>query len=56
MPLMFSGGPCPSCGSISAKRSQRKNFFERAVSFFLLPWRCDYCYFRFFRVRWVWAA
>jgi hypothetical protein len=30
MPLMFSVGPCPSCGSANAKRS-RRNFIDRTL-------------------------
>jgi hypothetical protein len=54
MPLKFSVGPCPSCGSANSKRSHR-NLLDRTLAFFLLPWRCNYCNFRFFRLRWIWT-
>ncbi len=41
---------CPSCGSAEVRRSARKNFFEAALSPFLLtrPFRCENCGSRFY--------
>jgi hypothetical protein len=42
---------CPRCGSSSRFcRTPRRNFWERAISALVLPFRCDRCDRRFFRV------
>jgi hypothetical protein len=40
---------CPKCGSRDFTRSHRKNFLEFGISKFVLPYRCQHCYLRFFR-------
>jgi len=40
---------CPKCGSRDFSRSRRKNFVEFGISKFVLPYRCQHCYLRFFR-------
>jgi hypothetical protein len=44
---------CPKCRSKEIMRSHRRNPLERALSVFVLPWRCSCCYARFYRPRWV---
>ena len=41
---------CPRCGSGEVRRSARRNWVERAMSAALLPYRCEWCYQRYFRV------
>jgi len=33
------------------RRSRRRNLAEWLISFVVLPWRCDHCQARFFRLR-----
>ncbi len=42
---------CPQCGSHDARRSRRRNVWERAISLLgYLPYRCRDCRTRFFRL------
>jgi hypothetical protein len=41
---------CPKCGSADLVRSRRRNFLERAISEVVLPYRCEYCHVRFYRI------
>jgi uncharacterized protein with PIN domain len=43
---------CANCNSAHLRRSHRKNLLERILSAIMLPYRCHYCYQRFFRPRW----
>lgn len=45
-------GYCPRCASDRAHRSHRRSVFERILAMAILPYRCEYCSFRFFRFRW----
>jgi predicted RNA-binding Zn-ribbon protein involved in translation (DUF1610 family) len=42
---------CPSCGSSDVRRSSRQNAWERLLSLVALPFRCNPCDTRFFRIR-----
>jgi len=42
---------CPQCNSLIVRRSRRRNLAEWLISFVVLPWRCDHCQARFFRLR-----
>jgi len=44
---------CPRCGSPDLIRSHRRNPLERVAGLVILPWRCQDCYLRFFRPRWL---
>jgi hypothetical protein len=47
-------GRCPNCGSSERfERSRRRNFREQCSGVLFLPYRCDQCDFRFFRLRWL---
>jgi DNA-directed RNA polymerase subunit RPC12/RpoP len=43
---------CPECGSKRIHLSRRKGLLEKGIlaSFFLRPFRCQRCDFRFFRL------
>jgi hypothetical protein len=43
---------CPRCVSDRVYRSHRRSPWERAAALLVLPYRCEVCTFRFFRVRW----
>ena len=42
---------CPDCSSARFHRSKKKGLYERLIlsMFFVRPFRCDECDFRFFR-------
>jgi hypothetical protein len=43
---------CPRCDSDRIHRSHRRAFWERAVAALVLPYRCEFCSLRFFRLKW----
>ena len=46
---------CPNCASAVTHRSRRKGFLEQILHtvFFVSPFRCEACYERYFRVRFL---
>ena len=44
---------CPRCESGKVHRSHRRSSLERVLALFLLPYRCEFCNFRFFLLRWA---
>ncbi len=42
---------CARCGSPHVVRSRRRNILERLGTIMFLPWRCQDCYHRFYRLR-----
>jgi len=44
---------CPRCDSERIRRSHRRSALERMLALLLLPYRCDFCNFRFFRTKWA---
>ncbi|HSU59326.1 MAG TPA: hypothetical protein VLI55_08440 [Bryobacteraceae bacterium] len=50
-----SASNAATCGSANAKRS-RRNFIDCTLLCWVLPWRCNYCHFRFFRLQWMWSV
>jgi len=44
---------CPRCASERVYRSRRRSWFERILALIALPYRCEFCSLRFFRLRWV---
>ncbi len=48
---MLATSICPLCNSRSMRRSKRRNVAEWLISAALLPWRCEHCQARFFRIR-----
>ena len=52
MPLLQSRF-CRRCRSSQYRRSNIKNLIELAVSFAILPVRCQYCGHRRYRPRWT---
>jgi hypothetical protein len=51
--LWSLGGRCPYCGSGRFSRSRRISSRERFLGIVVLPYRCDRCNLRFFRLRWL---
>ena len=47
--------PCPNCASTATHKSRRSGFFEQILHtvFFVSPFRCEVCYERYFRVRFL---
>ena len=43
---------CPRCDSDRIHRSHRRALWERAVAALILPYRCEFCALRFFRLKW----
>jgi hypothetical protein len=43
---------CPRCDSDRIHRSHRRAFWERIVATVILPYRCEFCTLRFFRLKW----
>jgi hypothetical protein len=52
-PLLIWSGMCERCQSKSWSRSRRRNLIERIAGFALVPYRCNLCDARFFRLRFV---
>ena len=44
---------CPRCDSDRIRRSHRRSLMERILTGLLLPYRCDFCNFRFFLLKWA---
>jgi hypothetical protein len=46
---------CPNCASTVTHRSRRKGLLEQILHavFFVSPFRCEACYKRYFRVRFL---
>jgi hypothetical protein len=42
---------CPACESTSIRRSARRNTWESVIGVLILPFRCEDCYVRFYRMR-----
>src|SRR5581483_2228695 len=45
-------GNCPNCGFEKSRRSRRVHFGERLLGMLFLPYRCDRCDERSYRLRW----
>ena len=43
---------CPRCESDRVCRSHRRFVVERIIGAIVLPYRCELCSLRFFRLRW----
>jgi len=41
---------CPRCDSDRIHRSHRRAIWERAIAALILPYRCEFCTLRFFRL------
>ena len=44
---------CPHCRSVEFRRVGFRNALEKAVHWFLLPFRCALCGHHFFLFRWL---
>lgn len=45
-------GNCPNCGFEKSRRSRRVHFGEQLLGMLFLPYRCDQCDERSYRLRW----
>jgi hypothetical protein len=54
-PLLSRSFPCPDCGSTATHKSRREGLLEAILHnvFFVSPFRCEACYERYFRVRFL---
>src|SRR5579862_4822474 len=51
--LLAQHAAYPQCKSTDINRSRRRGYGERMLGLVLLPYRCESCDFRFFRLRWA---
>jgi len=46
---------CPNCRSVDFRGVGARNAMEKAIHWFLLPYRCSLCGRHFFLMRWLTA-
>jgi hypothetical protein len=49
--IPFAIHSCSNCQSQDFRRSARRGYTERMLGLIVLPYRCNWCSFRFFRPR-----
>ncbi len=51
--LVFWKMVCDLCENATHLRRSRRNTLERLISLFVLPYRCEKCDLRMFKLRWL---
>jgi len=44
---------CRHCGASTVRRSSKRNLFEQVLALILLPFRCETCDQRWFKIRFL---